>query len=671
MPNNKNTKKTNVQLEGNTKIFQKRKLDTKTGYYDGTDSDYYFAKLSIFLDLAEYHYTLPSRIIEYNDAIISAMNRAKEILESLFEIAVKKDHRPLANNFKYNHCFSHIHKSASYSEGLDLNKNNFFVIVQFVNPSKIGKLNDDPGEHDSFHLVIQEQVENSAIPLIGIILLRDTMEDYKLKSLDFLTNLFIQNFIKLLGFHVYNNNIDKSPYIYKDCVPSHFNIGFICKFGSEFCGFQKSKNYLMKYYNIQDYHDIDIQFYGRLTSYIDDAKPCSYAIEYMELFKERLLGDILASVDYPEEQIVSGFTLNFLDDFYYLNLINHNFPDLMKFGKNKGIFFLKGIFKVGCALSFDFCNKQYLSNNESVFKSFDNEFYIPRNYSYFNAERPSCSSARLSKTKYKLNQGKDDDTIFLQLNSPNCSQDLKDLTGEIPNIFCPIPRPFDESYSTSIYSGHCSEINFAEKDDDRYETLGDHSFCVLSSLVNKDDITDKSFKSLCYEMFCSALSLTIKVGEYYIVCPREGGQIKVKYFTGYLLCPDYNLICSNTVLCNSLYNCLKKNSEIKATAFDYDYDIKTTQDPSVYDVPNPVISYGWEKTNDGICPYFCSQCTESTCVQCRPHYKVEKNKCVVVIEHCIEFINDIIDTCIKCNSGYFLAEDSNGNRTCEEESKKK
>ena len=49
---------------------------------------------------------------------------------------------------------------------------------------------------------------------------------------------------------------------------------------------------------------------------------------------------------------------------------------------------------------------------------------------------------------------------------------------------------------------------------------------------------------------------------------------------------------------------------------------------------------------------------------------MEKNKCVVVIEHCIEFINDIIDTCIKCNSGYFLAEDSNGNRTCEEESKK-
>ena len=30
------------------------------------------------------------------------------------------------------------------------------------------------------------------------------------------------------------------------------------------------------------------------------------------------------------------------------------------------------------------------------------KFYIPRNYSYFNAERPSCSTGRLSKTKYNM-----------------------------------------------------------------------------------------------------------------------------------------------------------------------------------------------------------------------------------------------------------------------------
>ena len=47
----------------------------------------------------------------------------------------------------------------------------------------------------------REQVDHSLIPLIGIVYLSDKIEEYKLKSLDYLTNLFIKNFIKLLGFH--------------------------------------------------------------------------------------------------------------------------------------------------------------------------------------------------------------------------------------------------------------------------------------------------------------------------------------------------------------------------------------------------------------------------------------------------------------------------------------
>ena len=301
-------------------------------------------------------------------------------------------------------------------------------------------------------------------------------------------------------------------------------------------------------------------------------------------------------------------------------MVNLEFPDLMKFGKNKGIIFLKGNIFESSGIPYnpldivdlDEANKKYLSNNESFFKSFDNEFYLPRNFSYYDAEKPSCSSARLTKTKYKFNQVRIPNA-FRNLNSPYCCSEhqifrefdyqylkmyyftFENYTGGAPNIFCPIPRHFEEPISSNIYSGHCSEINFTEKDEDRYETLSDHSFCVISSLVDKDkaNIFDKSYKSLCYEMFCSTLSLTIKFGEYYIVCPREGGQIKAKYFTGYLLCPDYNLICSNTVLCNSNFNCIEKKSKIKATAFDYDYEIKTTQDPSLYEVPNPEISIAW------------------------------------------------------------------------------
>ena len=210
-------------------------------------------------------------------------------------------------------------------------------------------------------------------------------------------------------------------------------------------------------------------------------------VEHIELLKERFLGEILNSPDYPEEQVLSGLILNFLDDLYYLNLVNHEFPDLMKFGKNKGIIFLKGnifekyggmngnIINPGLPnIDLDEANKKYLSNNESFFKSFDNEFYLPRNFSYFDAEKPSCSSARLTKTKYKLNQVINTNA-FRRLNSPYCYNDKQifyeyyyhdhyelylytsaNYTGRVPNIFCPIPRHFEEPISTNIYSGHCS-----------------------------------------------------------------------------------------------------------------------------------------------------------------------------------------------------------------------
>ena len=122
--NNKSKTKPNAQLEENAEKFQKRKLDTNTGYYDGTDPS--FARLSIYLDLAEYYYTLPTRIIQYNETIILAMNRAKELLESLFEIAVKKDYKPTFTDFDTDNCFSTLHLTANYKEGLEIAKKKLY-----------------------------------------------------------------------------------------------------------------------------------------------------------------------------------------------------------------------------------------------------------------------------------------------------------------------------------------------------------------------------------------------------------------------------------------------------------------------------------------------------------------------------------------------------------------
>ena len=75
----------------------------------------------------------------------------------------------------------------------------------------------------------------------------------------------------------------------------------------------------------------------------------------------------------------------------------------------------------------------------------------------------------------------------------------------------------------------------------------DNSFCVISSLVPKNEIYKYNFvfpSAVCDEMFCSETSLTITINNEYIVCPRSGGKITVNGNYGFLLCPDYNLICT-------------------------------------------------------------------------------------------------------------------------------
>jgi len=122
-------------------------------------------------------------------------------------------------------------------------------------------------------------------------------------------------------------------------------------------------------------------------------------------------------------------------------------------------------------------------------------------------------------------------------------------------------------------------------------------------------------------MNCSSLSLSIKINEQYIVCPRRGGYVKIgRNYTGHLLCPDYNLICSQTVPCNNMFDCVEKGSRMKE---DYIYDY-TPENVSVQIIlPNKSETYekGYEKSDDGVCPKDCSECNDlRQCFECKYLY---------------------------------------------------
>ena len=364
----------------------------------------------------------------------------------------------------------------------------------------------------------------------------------------------------------------------------------------------------------------------------------------------------MTEFDYPEEQVLSGFTLAFFEDLGYLHVIKNYTGGLMRFGKYKGCSFLRE--KCGDNL-----------DNEEYQKVFSNEFYLPKDIQelpdYFE---PSCSSGRLSKTVHKL---------YTTLEEKNEDHQFYSnyIIGKSSTKYCPISE-YDTSSRTNTYIGLCSgKSQDASLEEKIGEFYSDKSFCVLSSLIKEADESYLKLRAVCYEMICSWLSLTIRIGDNYIVCPKEGGRIEAENFKGYLLCPDYNLICTGTKMCNSMFDCIDKESEEKENTFDYsDYNdetgILTTQNSDIYSTQE--INYGWELSDNGTCPQFCMQCASNKiCIKCAPHYIKEEDgkKCTEIVPNCKNYINISDDTCKECKTNYILAQDvKNGPLFCADKS---
>ena len=135
-------------------------------------------------------------------------------------------------------------------------------------------------------------------------------------------------------------------------------------------------------------------------------------------------------------------------------------------------------------------------------------------------------------------------------------------------------------------------------------------------------------------MSCSEKSLTINIDTEYVVCPREGGIIKIENtYSGFLICPDYNLICTGTgtvtgnEICNNIFDCVDNKISYKDSTFTYDYtqseyvssEITNCDDKSITNYATDVYELG----DGGICPKYCSQCSEKgQCKECAGNYTI-------------------------------------------------
>ena len=391
-----------------------------------------------------------------------------------------------------------------------------------------------------------------------------------------------------------------------------------------------------------------------------------------------LLGEYMNSEPYNEEQVISEITLALLEDSGWYE-VNYYTGGLMRYGKNKGCNFL---------------NKDCVS--PSVFK---NEF--------FNSEEaqttPSCSSGRLSRTYCNSFIGTG--TIeyigfenYIRFNGKGGVRNadyclaFNSMENEIKTFGYTVGNCFYGNRNYGAYIQYSDGNN--HQNGDLPLELGEqiliNSFCFLTSISIKGTnefykYDDNIIHPMCYPVYCSDESLTVKIYEQYVVCPRSGGKIQVTgIYEGYLYCPDYNLICTGTIMCNDMFSCIEKESKFKDNTFTYDYTILTNQIKSELISDHSVI--GYELSINGKCPQYCEQCKDiKRCFKCKSDYNLigsiedddkpiicdntiniskgyYQNNITKVYYNCTEFCEKCNRVyCSKCDGIHKLNED---NKTC-------
>ena len=291
-----------------------------------------------------------------------------------------------------------------------------------------------------------------------------------------------------------------------------------------------------------------------------------------------LLGDYMGGVIYQEEMAISEITLALLEDSGWYKA-NYYTGGLMRFGKNKGC--------------------KFLENNclDSNYKTeFDNEFF-----DFSEASTPSCSTGRQSRTYSFLAFYYNYDPNYYY-NFATDNQNNGYFSGSMYTTdYCFTHGQSLDDKKNEYFIGHCkhgsgehgNNIYYYNQDSNKYELnhpnsefpkeLGEiysnTSFCVMSSLTpnNKYKLYNSINHPMCYPMYCSSTTLTIQINNDFVICPKEGGNILVIGYDGYIHCPDYNLICTGTKVCNDIFDCIEKKSLVKESTFYYDYIPITTQ----------------------------------------------------------------------------------------------
>ena len=596
-----------------------------------SDNDDGFTPIRIFIDKTYMKKHNSESLKNYNKVMV-AIEKCVNTIQKLIKVK-KKDIIILTNNdlAKLNLNSDEIDENLLPSgDGIEAD---LIIIPKFIENDSIISL----GTPNLFD-------QTTKRPIVGTLIVNKNLPNKK-NIENYLESIILHQFTHILGFL-----FDLFNYYLQDGINNVIKEERETRTNEikKFIITPKVVSYAKKYFNCNTITGVELEDGGG-----DDG----YENSHWEA--RILLGEYMNSETHTAEQAISGFTLALLEDSGWYKTNNYT-GGLMRFGKNQGCKFLN-----------EDCQVKEVSKN-----LFKNDLFT-----YIDYYKATCSSGRQSRA---YNAGKDGALRGLQ------------FYGKKIADYCFVSDIYGEEEQKTFYVGNCNRgggdygqrifynSDSRSKNGDIPEIFGEkyssNSFCVLSSAVPTLPILNDQSKyeyyldithPMCYPMFCSEKSLTIQINNQYIVCPREGGIVEIKGdFIGYIYCPDYNLICTGTVMCNDMFECVEKESLEKSDTFDYDYIIKTSQhviDKS--DLTQDDISIGYELSDndDTKCPVHCSQCKENKqCFICEDTYyligsREDDDKPIICSQNTDlpnYYRNEIdgiyylcMDNCLNCNYG--------------------
>ena len=565
------------------------------------DFKIYLDLINIKNDIVKFH------LEEYESLFISALKKAVETLEALLKV------EDTGRGFKFTDSDIERIEIPDWNKTMigtnAIGNSQELGIDLFI----LGRFDNEMDPHTLATAGPSYSDGSSHRPIVGVVNINSNVNYSLIHSKEYFQSIIIHEFTHILGFlqgyftNYYHNIFNRTD-----------EYGLV----RYYINSSKVLEVAKKYFNCQDIDGVELEESGGSGTAGShwDARI--------------LLGEYMNGVIYTEEQVISEFTLALLEDtgFYKPNYYTGG---LMRFGKGKGC---------------DFIKNRCVDSNHKINPFFENEFYDSIVSPSMDA---SCSSGRQSRAYHAW---------WLYSNLPSYYQYFSDprYGGFSPADYCPVSMSYHEENENTYYTGQCNfkgngqygmriyypetkttnngthtinrtEYNYYTSEilkEITGETYSDHSFCYQSSLIKEGNTFNSDVvRAICYESFCSDRSLTVKINNDYVVCPRSGGKIEVEGYKGFFLCPDYNLICSGTVMCNDMFDCVDKKSEAKNESYIYDYTIKTSQNIEDAEISDFENSTNYELSDNGICPKDCEHCyTNNTCLKCRIDYNLIGSK---------------------------------------------